>query len=275
MCFRDHFVDLNRLRLHYCQWGAIDAPPVLLLHGGSAHAHWWDLFAGAVADRYRVIALDLRGHGDSAYADPPAYRIADYASDVEALVDHLGVPGFHLIGHSLGAMIAGAFAVARRECLLSLTLVDAQMRFTAAGVRYLQRLARFPRLTYPDRETAVHRFRVLPTQTSATRDVIEQMGTWALRENSNGRWVLKFDRAALGQLEPVDLLPALAALDVPMCLVRGQHSTVLTHERVSAILTQLPQARLVEIADAHHHVMLDNPTAFTRAVGAFIDAVKV
>ena len=58
------------------------APAVVLLHGGSAHARWWDHFAAAIGDAYHVVALDLRGHGDSEHADPPAYRIDDYAGDV-------------------------------------------------------------------------------------------------------------------------------------------------------------------------------------------------
>jgi pimeloyl-ACP methyl ester carboxylesterase len=271
--FTDRFVDVNGLRLHYCEWGPISAPPVLLLHGGSAHSHWWESFADAIADGYHVIALDLRGHGDSSHADPPAYRISDYVSDLAALVDQLQLPRLHLIGHSLGAMVAGAFAPARIGRLLSLTLVDAQLHFSAAGVRYLQRLARFPQLSYPDLATAVRRFRVLPTQTSAARAVIERMGAWGFRE-SEGRWVLKFDRASLGQLEPVDLLPALAQVCLPICVVRGEHSTVLTRERAEVIQAHLPQARLIEIPDAHHHVMLDNLPAFAGQTRAFLDGLQ-
>ena len=267
----DNFIELKGIRLHYCAWGPADGAPVVLLHGGSAHAHWWELFAESIGDRYRAIAFELRGHGDSAHAQPPVYRLSDYAGDIAAAVAQMRLPAFHLIGHSLGAMIAGVFAVSNPQALSSLTLIDSQMRFSAAAVRYLQRLSRFPHLVYRDQATAIRRFRVLPTETNASRAVIERMGSKAFHQDGDGRWVLKFDRASLAQLEPIDLVPSLAHLDLPICIVRGELSSVLTHEHAKALQDRLPRARLLEIENAHHHVMLDNPSAFGVAMRTFLD----
>src|SRR5690242_18246489 len=92
-------VRVNGLRLHVVTWGARARPPVVLLHGGSAHARWWDFVAERLAERYHHIAPDLRGHGDSEHADPPRYGIDEYVHDLEALVRALGVGPFGLVGH--------------------------------------------------------------------------------------------------------------------------------------------------------------------------------
>src|SRR5205814_465104 len=68
-----HFETLNGLRLHFLQTGRDDGAPVCLLHGGAAHAHWFDAVIGGLGGRYRVISLDQRGHGESQWATPPAY----------------------------------------------------------------------------------------------------------------------------------------------------------------------------------------------------------
>ena len=74
----DHFMRLGRLSVHYLAWGQPSRPPLILLHGGAAHAHWWDHIAPVLSQRYRVLAPDLRGHGDTDWAGPGAYEIDDY-----------------------------------------------------------------------------------------------------------------------------------------------------------------------------------------------------
>ena len=89
----DEFFDANGVRLHYTDWGtpAPDAPAIVLLHGLQDCARSWDIFAAAIRSDYRVIALDHRGHGDSAHATPETYGFRDYISDLESLVSHLAL----------------------------------------------------------------------------------------------------------------------------------------------------------------------------------------
>jgi pimeloyl-ACP methyl ester carboxylesterase len=84
---RSLHVDVNGTRLHVLEWGEASAPPVLLVHGMRAHARWFTPVGPALATRYRALAVDLRGHGESAHAPP--YGIAVYADDVTALVNKL------------------------------------------------------------------------------------------------------------------------------------------------------------------------------------------
>lgn len=270
---RDHFVSINGLQLHYLEWGTAPSPSVVLLHGGSAHAHWWEHFAATVADRYRVLALDLRGHGDSQHPEPPAYRIEDYAGDLAALVDALQLDRINLIGHSLGGMVATAFAGQHAARLRCLVVVDNQLRITPAGARYMLRLRNFPQPVYRDLQQAIERFRLLPTQTAANEDTLRDIAAHSFRALPDGRWTFKFDREAMAHHTPQDLTPILQRLTCPLLLVRGAHSTLLSPAALAVLRAAAPHAVVAEIPAAHHHVMLDNPTEFDRVVRAFLDAV--
>lgn len=260
--------------MHYLEWGDASAPPVVLLHGGSAHAHWWDDFGASIADTYRVLALDLRGHGDSAHADPPAYRVADYMHDLCKFVAALELDCIHLIGHSLGAMVAAAYAAKELQRLRSLVVVDSQLRLTPAGARYLLRLHNFPQPLYRNRQQAIERFRLLPTQTAADPETLQCMAAHGIRELPDGRWTYKFDRETLAHHEPQDLTPLLQRLTCPILIVRGAHSTLLPPAAVATLRAAAPEAEVVEITAAHHHVMLDNPSEFAQAVRTFLERAQ-
>ncbi|MDP2701220.1 MAG: alpha/beta fold hydrolase, partial [Candidatus Rokubacteria bacterium] len=105
-------IEANGLRLRLYEWGEPGRTPALLLHSLVAHSHWWDWTAPLLAERFSVAALDLRGHGGSGWSEPPAYRPADYAADIVAVLDALGWRSPLVIGHSLGGYV-GAYLAAR------------------------------------------------------------------------------------------------------------------------------------------------------------------
>ena len=104
----------QRLRMHYVDWGNPDAPPLLLLHGGRDHARSWDWVARDLRSRYHVIAPDLRGHGDSAWAIGSNYHNYEFLYDLAQLVDVVaGETGqVTMIGHSFGGSITSQYASA-------------------------------------------------------------------------------------------------------------------------------------------------------------------
>ena len=104
-----HFIS-QRLRLHYVDWGNPDAPPLVLLHGGRDHCRNWDWVAADLARDWHVIAPDLRGHGDSAWADDGNYGMAGYVYDLAQLIHGLGLAPLTLVAHSLGGNIALRYA---------------------------------------------------------------------------------------------------------------------------------------------------------------------
>src|SRR2546430_1444599 len=117
---------LNGLRLEFLQIGPNGAPAICFLHGGAAHAHWFDRVIPTLADRFHAIALDQRGHGESQWATPPAYATEDFARDLLALMDRLGYRRMTLVGHSMGGHNAMAFAAWYPERTAALVVVDSR-----------------------------------------------------------------------------------------------------------------------------------------------------
>jgi len=266
----DGWVTVRGLRLHHLEWGTPNGFPLVLVHGGAAHAHWWTACVPTLADGLRVLACDLRGHGRSAPAPNAAYRITDYASDLAAWMDAMGLPPAHLVGHSLGGLVAVTYAAAHPTRVASLALVDSPLRISAATADYLARLERFPRLYYPSLDDAVRRFRLLPKATHAPADVLRHVATHAMTQLPDGRWTLGGDRAALTAVDAVDVRPFLQTLTCPTLLVRGADSTVVSAAAFQRLATLVPRVAQAEIPAAHHHVMLDQPAEFARVLRQFL-----
>lgn len=267
---RSHFIQVNGLRLHFLEWGTHTERPVLLLHGGSAHAHWWTFVVPALADRHRVLAVDLRGHGDSAWADPPDYSIATHAADIVALAAALDLEQLCLVGHSLGGLVAIASADGLASRLAALAVIDTAGRLGARSLRYLNALSHWPHPTYTSRAEGVRRFRLLPSAHAAGTAVREHVAAHALRATGDGTWTLKFDRRALALGQPIDLIPQLKAIDVPTLIVRGALSPHISPGMLGELHALLHRGSIVEIADAHHHVMLDAPEELGRVLADFL-----
>ncbi len=263
-----HHIYLNGTRLHYLEWGAATMPALVLLHGGAAHAHWWDHLAPIFAPHYRVIALDLRGHGDSSWAIPPAYQIDDYVADVTALIAQLALAPVTLLGHSLGGFIALAYAIAQPQLVRRLIVVD--MRARLSSRRYMRLLQALPSPVYQDEQDLLRRFRLLPADTQASPQLLRSIARHSVRPITARQLQLKSDRAAFTRV-PCDLEGQLARLTCPTLFIRGQDSRYLSARSLAELTQTCPDARGVEIPRAGHHVFLDNPADFLQAVQDFLD----
>src|SRR5262252_8560503 len=104
------FVVRNAVKLHHLDWGNHGLHPIVLVHGSRLHAHVWNHFSRRFSDRYHVIALDQRGHGDSAWDTGGSYQIEDFYEDLRAVVEAKQLTRFTLIGHSLGGRVSMLYA---------------------------------------------------------------------------------------------------------------------------------------------------------------------
>jgi pimeloyl-ACP methyl ester carboxylesterase len=267
----DRFVTHRGQRLHVVDHGGRGLA-VLLLHGGSAHARWWD-FVVPHLGRVRALALDLRGHGDSEWAAGGAYRMGDYAEDVGAAIAGLHLERPALVGHSLGAFVALRYALDHPEALCALVLVDGRASFGVSGSRRLRLLGMLGAARYGSLEEAVAKFRPLPEETVAEPDVLRHVARHSFRRESDGRWTAKFDRASLAAHESFDLRHRLAELELPVLFVRGEHSTVVSAAGQSKLAAACRRGRSVEIPGCHHHVLIDRPDLLGRAIGACLHEV--
>lgn len=261
------FLPLCSVNIHYLEWKTSKHPPLLLIHGGSAHARWWDHIAAELARDYHVLTLDLRGHGDSGWATPPAYDIDDYVADIAAFVSHRALAPFVLIGHSLGGLISLTYAVRHAATLSALVIVDMGPRLQPS--RRMQLLSRVPTPIFHDEEDLCRRFRLLPEETFADPMLLRHIARHSARPLADGRLILKTDRATFLR-QPHDVSAELSHITCPTLLVRGGESKTLSQETARDMEAQCPQLHTVEIPGAGHHVFLDKPTAFLEAVRQFL-----
>jgi pimeloyl-ACP methyl ester carboxylesterase len=265
-------VRINGLDLHFLEAGPSDAPPVCFLHGGAAHSHWFDRVIPSFTDRFRVISLDQRGHGTSAWANPPAYATQDFASDLLGLMDHFGWRRMAVVGHSMGGHNAMGFASWHPERVSALVVVDSRPLLPADRVdRMRQRGQRPPRL-HPTEEEAVQSFRLLPKETTADPALLQHLARAGLIRTERG-YRYRFDPACYANRQPVDCWPLVPRVTAPALIVRGELSPILPADMAARLGATIPRAEVAEIKGAYHHLTLDAPDAFNRVLDRFLREV--
>jgi pimeloyl-ACP methyl ester carboxylesterase len=272
------------LELHLLEWSR-DGVPLLLLHGFGNDAHIWDDFAPAVAPYYRTLALDHRGHGDSAWDPERRYEHDVMVDDVEAVTKALGIERLVLLGHSLGGRIATLFAGRHPERMAGLVLVDIGPELDPRGVTRIRmetessvdpsfasvdEYARLLSLHYPAAQPAA----------------LARMARHGLRSREDGRLALKMDSALRGAFSRAETPEqaaereqamiaaqwgALARVPCPTLVVRGAASDVFAADTADRMVDEvLQKGRLAVVAQAGHSVMTDNPDGFRDAVTSFV-----
>ena len=255
-------------RLHLLDWEG-DGPPLLLLHGMAGHAHWWDPVAPQLLAKFHVLAMDLRGHGESSWVDPPCYQMEDYALDLERVRKSMGWDRFHLAAHSLGARVSLLYAYQNPERLRRMALLDFLVSVPRSDHSKFMRRRDRSQPYYLSREEILHRFRLQPEQTLASPEILRGLALHAVRESQEGKWTWRFDWRAVH----LDYLPAwelLPRISIPSLVVRGEKSTVMPREDFERVLRELKGSRGIEILGAYHHVTLDNPLELGRELLAFL-----
>ena len=270
------------LELKVLEWSD-EGVPLLLLHGFGNEAHIWDDFAPTVAPYYRTVALDHRGHGDSAWDEKRRYEHDDMVADVECVTKALGIDRLVIVGHSLGGRIATLFAGRHPERMAGLVLVDIGPELDARGVTRIRQDAETQTpILFSVEEYA----RLLSIAYPAGRPAaLMRMARHGLRPRPDGRFELKTDpdlRSGLRGETPEEAAEreqamtqaqwdALARIPCPTLVVRGAASDVLSADVADRMVDEvLPNGRLAVVAAAGHSVMTDNPDGFRDAVAGFV-----
>ena len=270
----DRTLTLHGQRYHYTEWGAPAAPAAIFLHGISSHARTWDDEARLLAGRFRALALDQRGHGDSDPAPDGDYSDAALLGDLEAFVDTLGLARVSLVALSLGGRVAINYAGTHPERVDRLVVVDIGPDIAPAGrARVGTLMAHAPERFESLEDVVAHMRGNLPRYTEA---MLHQRAQHAMRPLPGGGFTWKYDRALREAIRqgrvrmPADLWPQWRAITCPTLLVRGDESDILTDEIAKKMVDALPHARLVVVPSAGHTVPGDQPAVFQALLREFL-----
>jgi len=270
----DELIEMHGLRFHFRDWPStrLDAPSLVLLHGFAGHARSWDPFAEAMTDRYRVLALDQRGHGETGWAAADEYGVGNMAGDLESFVQALSLQSFTLLGLSIGGLVAMEYAGRCPKPLAACVFVDIGPEIDKSGSSRIQANVQAAD-TFASQEEA---FAVARADNSRPPEALHrQRSDTSLMRTEDGRWTHRYDRALrsprnLRLPDPETAWRSCANIEAPTLIVRGELSDILSPQIAERMARTIPDARLATVTNAGHGVPYDAPEGFLAAVREFL-----
>jgi pimeloyl-ACP methyl ester carboxylesterase len=270
--FEDGAVTVDGCAVHYVAWGRPGTRGLVMVHGGGAHAHWWTHVAATFAGDFRVLAIDLSGHGDSGHR--VRYVLDQWTDEVMAVADDGGIAGRPVvIGHSMGGFVTIATAARHPDRVAGAIVCDSPVvePDPEIGAYRLKEAFGRPRI-YPDVEEAVARFRTVPAQEHYLPYVMDHVARRSLKAVDGG-WQWKFDRTIFEQFAAgmrSAAFPYLRQVTCRLALLRSEHGLVTRDIGASMYESLGRVAPVMEIPEAGHHAMLDQPLLLITALRAFL-----
>lgn len=269
-----HRVTANGLELNVAEWGSEKSDPVLLVHGAKVQLWTWAPIAEALSRDHRVIALDLRGHGESDWAND-GYPVEAFVSDIVEVIGSLGIAPADVVGHSLGARISIALAAEHPELVRRLILSDTgpEMASTAARVNQSLLGSGEERRGFNSREELVKYYEA---QHPEWRDEFIQLhADHQVRRNWAGKLVFRADpelfwlAGSAGKQETPYLWDAMSRITAPTMLMWGRTSPFMSQEIVNRMIEKIPTI-VVQRPETGHYIPREDPEGFVSSVETFL-----
>jgi pimeloyl-ACP methyl ester carboxylesterase len=278
-----HFFYSHRLKLQFWDYGQEGKPTLVLVHGGLDHARNWDWVARSLREHFHVYALDLRGHGNSAWAPGALYSVAEHVLDLSALLDVIDDFPVYIVGHSLGGIISLVYSGVYPERVKKVISIEGlgfppshkihkpaseSLRGWIEAVRKTE--GREPR-SYPDIDAAVARMKEANPQLSD--EVARHLTLHGTNWQSDGSLIWKFDNYA--RLFPPsanrldDLKEIVGRITCPVLIFWGLDSWAPDPEQDGRTET-LKNYRIIRVANAGHWVHHDQLDLFLREATGFL-----
>jgi pimeloyl-ACP methyl ester carboxylesterase len=260
-------VECEGAAIRYRAWGldATHRPGLMFMHGFRAHARWWDHIAPHFADRFRVVAQDFTGMGDSGRR--AAYSRRQFAREILAVAEHAGFENPVLVAHSFGgatAMLACKMAPAR---VARVIVIDGHIfppTIEAAPVQPT------PERVYSSREEALARYRLIPPGEWPDPNVLAYIAEHSLRRGEHG-WTWKFDNALLTALGHDLIRAEIRNLETPMDFIHAENSELVQAPELKLVVENSPSCgRIVTLPLSHHHVMIEQPVGLVAALNGLL-----
>ena len=264
----DRFVTLAGLRLHYLEWGRADQPALIMLHGIGRDAHSFDHIAPHFTKTYRVIALDLRGHGDSGWHPDGAYLVEDLVKDLEGLIDQLQLGRIVLLGNSTGGRVVQQYAGIHPDRVRAIVVEDVgpeRPQDIAAG--FARRVQQEANGWGSEAELIAF----LKAQSSTVSDdLIRAHARSATKRREDGRLVWKRDPNLVKGFVPTELWPVVRQIRSPALYVLGGKSTIVSEATQQQLKSTIPDCQIVVIPGLGHYPHLEAPGPYVDLVADFL-----
>jgi len=245
---------------------ATDLPGIVLVHGFRAHARWWDHVAPALAETHRVVALDLSGMGDSDRR--ASYSRAQHGREALGAARAAGIERPIVIAHSYGAIASLLLCAQSPNAVRRIIVLDGALPIPGDEGHMIPTP---PERRYPDRESAIARFRLSPPGAWPNPDILRYVAEHSVMQRNDGQWGWKFDNDAALSLNRDVWRDTLRNLPTPADVVYGDRSEIFTPERRAMVPLILPRCgRLIALPTAHHYLMIEQPLALVAALRALV-----
>ena len=266
--FTDGTVQVAGATIHHLAWGEPGRRGIVFVHGGGAHAHWWTHVAAHFSRQFRVVAVDLSGHGDSDHRD--AYAFEQWTEEVMASAEAGGIEGPPVVvGHSMGGFVTTVTAALHGDGLAGVVVCDSPVTAPDPEIESYRLKTAFGKArVYESVEEAVARFRTIPPQEHYCDFVMDHVARRSLRP-AEGGWEWKFDRRIFeqfaGGMRGV-AMPYLPQVRCRYALLRSENGLVTADIGASMFEALGRVAPVIELPEAGHHAMLDQPLLLLTAL---------
>lgn len=276
----------QRLRLHYVDWGNANAPPLLLVHGGRDHCRSWDWTAQELRRDWRVIAMDLRGHGDSAWSPDGDYSMQAFVYDIAQMIHQLKLAPLSIVAHSLGGNIALRYAGLFPENVRQIVSIEGlgpspKMMAERMATPLQQRWRKWiderriaagrTHKRYATIEEALARMQA--ENDYLTEPQARHLTIHGVSEKEDGTYSWKFDNYIRvfppHDMAPEDIHTLWSSIACPTLLLYGQSSWASNPEQ-DGRASYFKTARVVEFKDAGHWLHHDQFARFVRELNSFL-----
>jgi pimeloyl-ACP methyl ester carboxylesterase len=264
----DQYITVNGLQIHYLDWGNAGKQPLILLHGIARVAHTFNHVAPHFARHYHVIAVDMRGHGDSGWHGDGAYLVEDYTSDIEKLIEQLGLRNIVLWGASTGGRVVQMIAGLHPDWVSAVIVEDVgPERPAAISNRRGDRMAKEANGWASVDELLAQ----LKADNPRTQEpVLRNLAQHGAKPRADGRIVWKRDPAILKGFIPTELWGTVRRIKAPIIYVLGGASTIVPLETQQELKRALPQAQIVTMPELGHYPSDEQPEAFLAIADRFL-----
>ena len=263
----DRFVTVNGLRIHYVEWGAASNPPLVFVHGLDRVARTFDHLAPHFTSRFRVIAYDMRGHGDSDWDPQARYVVEDHVTDLEGLVAQLGLRNLTLWGNSTGGRVVQVFAGKHPDLVARVISEDVgPERPQQISDSYARRVKQEEQGWASEDELIA----VLMKSATASEAVVRPYVRYGTKRRPDGRIIWKRDPNLVKGFVATDLWQYVRNIKAPVIYVLGGRSKIVPPETQEELKKTLPRVEIVTIPETGHYPSDEKPAEFLAIVDRFL-----